>query len=446
MPYDPEGVPILNSDSADIRPPAAPKPGGIGNILKAVLRTLVRLIPGGKGTIEPWMRDVRLKARRWLWARQADSGQFQQENFLTLDPAVIEICPNTEFAYSYYQGRSEGGDWDLSEQRFDRIDVYEAIRKVCQEKSSTWQDTAYYKRILSDIEAGKQYHDCKSAADLDARCAGLSQIYESMQRDGYKSQEELGGDPESEVAVAIGREGRILFSDGAHRLAMAKLLGIREIPVVVAVRHPEWAAFRAQLKAFCKTQPLQSLYQQARHPDLYCVPAEHGCEDRYNEIEASIPVKSGRMLDIGSNLAYMCHRFEDMGFDCTAVEIDETHLFLMEKIKKASDKKFEIRAGSFMDDAPITEHDYEVVLALNIFHHMLKEQDQYEKLIAFLQRLKTNIIVFEPHLAEEPQMDGAYRNFPKEEFCAFVMEHTGMTQKKRIFGAHDGREVFVLSR
>jgi hypothetical protein len=142
----------------------------------------------------------------------------------------------------------------------------------------------------------------------------------------------------------------------------------------------------------------------------------------------------------------MCHRFEDQGFDCTAIEIDETHLYFMKKLRAAADKKFDIRFCSFLDDVDITQQDFEVVLALNIFHHFLKEEPDYIKLISFLKQLKTNYIVFEPHLTDEPQMANAHKNYAAEEFCAFVMEHTGMHSKTRIFQAHDGREVYILSR
>ena len=441
---------MLSSQEAETRsPPAVSKKSssGIGHMFKETLRTMVRAIPGGRKVVEPLLRDMRLKFRRWMWAFKSDGGQYGIENnLLKLDPALIEFYPPAEFAYKSFKGGAMSGDWDLSNKQFDRLELYEAFDQVCKHKTKTWQETSYYKTTIQHIEAGQEFHWCRTREEFDARCDDLSAIYESIAQKGYKSQTELGHDPEHEIAIAIGRNGQILFSDGAHRLAMAKLLGINEIPVLVSVRHPKWAAFKAQLLEFAKTQTLGSLYQQALHPDLLSIPAEHGCSDRFKIIQENLVPQGGKLLDIGANLAYMCHRFEDQGFDCTAIEIDETYLYFMKKLRAAADKKFDIRFCSFLDDMEITQQDFEVVLALNIFHHFLKEEPDYIKLIDFLKRLKANYIVFEPHLTDEPQMANAHKNYAAEEFCAFVMEHTGMNSKARIYQAHDGREVYILSR
>ena len=94
----------------------------------------------------------------------------------------------------------------------------------------------------------------------------------------------------------------------------------------------------------------------------------------------------------------------------------------------------------------LTTNDFEVVLGLNIFHHFLKTEKDYKLLIAFLDRLKVNYMFFEAHLPDEKQMINAFKNYPAEEFCDFIMEHTGLTKKECIFQAHDGRELFLLSR
>jgi hypothetical protein len=55
-------------------------------------------------------------------------------------------------------------------------------------------------------------------------------------------------------------------------------------------------------------------------------------------------------------------------------------------------------------------------------------------------------MVFEPHLTIEEPFANAYKNYPADEFCAFVMKHTGLTKKEKIYTAHDGREIYILSR
>ena len=439
----------MSSEQTEDRSPAAVKlhKGGIAYPFKVAARSIIRIIPGGKSSIEPAIRDLRLRFRRWQWARKAQNGVVDEnENLIALDPARIEFCPKTEFAYRLFKGAAQPGDWDQSDKRFDRLAVYQAFNEVCKQKAKSWSETDYYKTILASIENGQGKYSCETQADLDARCEKLTALYESIATEGYKSQAELNTTFDDEVAVAVSRDGQFLFADGAHRLAIAKVLGLTEIPVLVSVRHPDWLAFKSQLQEFTKTQTLGTLYQQASHPDLMSVPAEHGSADRFAVIEAHLPETRGKMVDIGTNLGYMCHRFEEKGFDCIGTEIDETHLYFLRKLRDYSNRRFEVRAGSFLTDMELTTNDFEVVLGLNIFHHFLKTEEDYKLLIAFLDRLKVNYMFFEAHLPDEEQMLNAYKNYPAEEFCDFIMEHTGLTRKERIFQAHDGREMFLLSR
>ena len=53
---------------------------------------------------------------------------------------------------------------------------------------------------------------------------------------------------------------------------------------------------------------------------------------------------------------------------------------------------------------------------------------------------------FEPHLPDEPQMQGAYRNFGNDEFVRFVAEHAGLPNWERIGSVEDNRSIYRLSR
>lgn len=102
----------------------------------------------------------------------------------------------------------------------------------------------------------------------------MDQIFDTIAKEGYKSQPELrSGSPSlteafgflneyiNEIAVDIDRDGEFLFLDGRHRLAMAHVLDIEEIPIAVIVRHEEWMKHRERIatgKAECTHD----------HPDL----------------------------------------------------------------------------------------------------------------------------------------------------------------------------------
>ena len=186
----------------------------------------------------------------------------------------IEYCSLRGFNIRHFKGRVVPGDWDKLEKRFEDLDVYVAFRQVFLE-GLDWPDTVYYQRNIEFIKAGYIRWGCKNKSEFDQRCKELELLFRAIQQDGYKSQRELVSSHkdlsppvvDNEVIVSIGRHGDLLFSDGAHRLAIAKLLGIESIPVVVAVRHPEWVEHRQDLiRRVGGTDA--AVHQPLTHPDL----------------------------------------------------------------------------------------------------------------------------------------------------------------------------------
>ena len=112
-----------------------------------------------------------------------------------------------------------------------------------------------------------------------------------------------------------------------------------------------------------------------------------------------MPLKGGTLLDIGANWGYFCHRFEDAGFQCYAVEASFREYYFLDKLRVAENRSFAAIHASIFEFWEKSEFD--VVVALSIFHHFLKTENEYEKLVSFLRRLRTRVLFFEPHLADE---------------------------------------------
>ncbi|MXV61222.1 hypothetical protein GS429_03925 [Natronorubrum sp. JWXQ-INN-674] len=113
-----------------------------------------------------------------------------------------------------------------------------------------WEQTA-----LAERYDGLEFREHAEATD---------RLYQHIREDGYKSQRQLLEEkPDvawdglndamhplaNEIAVDIGRNGEILWNMcGQHRLAIAKVLGIDQIPVQVFRRHAEWQAVRDRVR------------------------------------------------------------------------------------------------------------------------------------------------------------------------------------------------------
>ena len=158
------------------------------------------------------------------------------------------------------------GDWDSQ----NREKIYDYIRfkyngfKERFIEGKDWEDTVFFKeyREWEDTIYFKNY---KEGGNRDLikenkesawerykqnHLMRWEDLYKSIKKDGYlehnktmsahRPNDITRGQPESEIEVAVSRDGEILFLDGRNRLAIAKLLNIEEVPVVVNYWHKQY--------------------------------------------------------------------------------------------------------------------------------------------------------------------------------------------------------------
>lgn len=241
--------------------------------------------------------------------------------------------------------------------------------------------------------------------------------------------------------VAFDRRGRLCLVDGADRLAAAAARGEAGVPALVAVRHRAWARIATEVRAYTR-QRGGTAYQPYLHPDLADLPSDQGHE-RFDLLRAALPVRGGTLVDLGANSGYFSHRFEELGFDCVAVERSAKEAHFLAALRDAAGRRFTIVQGSLTEVALPERPD--VVLALNIFHHFLKEEASFRELEAFLGRLEARFLFFGAHLPSDPQMAGADRNMDPAAFTEWVRRAGGFASAREIGRAADGRPVALLA-
>jgi hypothetical protein len=354
-----------------------------------------------------------------------------------VDPDLIRYQSNPYFDQTEMAGAVLGGNWDADPISFDETPVYQSLydRFV---NGSAWHDTILYKVIDSKFVNNPDDTNwgCDSIDEFEGRLRELDELYESIDREGYKSQAELSEstieDPISfrpeaehkrqldEVTVNIGRHGELFCNHGRHRLSIAKILDVDSIPVRVVVRHQVWQDFRDEL-----TLKIQSgrgaTYNRIPHIDFDHIDSQHSSDDRWDCIRSHLERETGVVLDIGSNWGYFCHQFEEVGFECIAVEREASNVEMIQRFRDAHEREFTvINEDIFAVDVELL--DYDVVLALNIFHHFLKTEELYDKLVSLLEILDAKVMFFQSHAPGEEQMEGAYRTVVGDEFADLIVD------------------------
>lgn len=123
-----------------------------------------------------------------------------------------------------------------------------------------WEETEFIQQVHAIIKSGEGvWHDCRSIQEVQQRCDELDVLYGDIRESGYRTQRELRelapsldepfgfmNEQIMEVSVDIARDGELLLVDGRHRVILAQLLELEEIPVTIVTRHKQWMTFREE--------------------------------------------------------------------------------------------------------------------------------------------------------------------------------------------------------
>ncbi|MFX1328521.1 MAG: class I SAM-dependent methyltransferase [Promethearchaeota archaeon] len=380
-------------------------------------------------------------------------GNFTLATILWVRPQIIDFYLSDDSVISSKSLSKLKDQWDLSKKLIKDSLIYRTLQlKVIEGKN--WEEIEYYNLILSQISKGIIKWGCDSKKELDDKLREIESLYQQIKDNRDTIKENLKNENDKKVSkkldsfgkivVAIDRDGQFIAIEGINNLLVAKLLNIPIIPVHVKVRDKAWVDFKKKLYYFSTNYRSRRLYQRVSHPDLQDIPSTYG-DIRFKIIKENLSIFKGTVLDIGANLGYFCSRFEEEGFDCYAVEINKFYIYFLTKLKKAENKKFKIIPNSIFNYKINQELHFDIVLALNIFHHFLKRKNTYFNLITLLKRLKTKELYFGAHNPIELQNTKVYRNYNPDQFVNFIIENSCLNKAQALIKLKNGRILYKLT-
>jgi hypothetical protein len=152
------------------------------------------------------------------------------------DDFIKRVIPSI----SYNIGQIRGGNWDIVGTSFEESDFYVSFKERFL-KGKKWEETPLYHRVKNDIEIENKIEWSFLLKKYKVQFIYWDNLYENIKLNGYKNQTQLGNiNISNEVRVLVSRNGEILFQDGWHRLSIAKILDLNQIPVIVSVWHKEY--------------------------------------------------------------------------------------------------------------------------------------------------------------------------------------------------------------
>lgn len=200
-----------------------------------------------------------------------------------VDPSNVEYC-NNEIRLNWGLGRVQGGRWNREEHRYP-VREMPIWRGLVQrfEDGDDWDETTLYRRAADRFDDGVAHRGYEDVNEFrDVRCEYLDTLYETIRDDGYRSNRDAGHDNPAasdvpfedayahhlEPLVVIGPSGEIYWTEGYHRLAIASILNVDEIPVHVLCRHEEWQRIRDEIHGIPGSDRSPEFDGDTAHPDL----------------------------------------------------------------------------------------------------------------------------------------------------------------------------------
>jgi len=387
-----------------------------------------------------------LVRRRWLACFRTTTDFAREVEFCLhwVSPREIEYRSLVDSHVDLDRGRVRRGKWDDLVERFDRFDYYAAYREVLA-GDAEWVDTTFYHRVLSQIEAGQPKWGCHTRKEFDHRLEYVTSLFEEMREFGYVPNHNT-----EQITVDVGRHGDLLFVDGQHRLSFARLLDLPAVPILLLARHPQWTRFKREIIRYA-LRHRGRVRDPLLHPDLEDIQAEFG-EKRFELIQRSLKAQGGRLLDLNSHWGYFCHRFEDLGFACTAVEPDGVNQGFLMRLRRARGKQFELckePALAFLERVQEEQKpSYDVVLALGLFDDptiSARGRKDYEQLFAYVKTQELYVMHRPPANISLFHSAGRW-TFREAEFIEFARTASRFDDITCVGHVEDGLPVYRLGR
>ncbi len=168
------------------------------------------------------------------------------------------------------------GQWDLHatgaalSRRQQLVPVSHQVKPIREERIEQFlaeqvplRETRRYREMMAQLKGQRMTGSTKwdTPEQIEAYLEDVLDLCRRIRTDGYCARPE--GAPGKEITVRIGRDGSFIkWGQGTHRVAIARFLQLRSVPVVVDLMHWQWA------RACLASRPPGTTMRQAVEDEL----------------------------------------------------------------------------------------------------------------------------------------------------------------------------------
>ncbi len=217
------------------------------------------------------MVDLDAFRRYTEWHDHANQRQYDAApdpwRLIPVDPAAVERFTVVDLRYGL--GQVRGGDWDRDCRDLMETDLARGLVQRFGEDRD-WADTVYHDYVREQFDSE---HGFRGMDDFETDAPDwfdhVEGVHDSV-REGYRTNRGHTYDDPADLAYVhqmdpialIDRDGAVVWTEGFHRLVLARIAGVESVPVHVLWRHADWQSTR---DAVARGDPVDVSLD---HPDL----------------------------------------------------------------------------------------------------------------------------------------------------------------------------------
>lgn len=187
--------------------------------------------------------------------------------YFWVDPFKLTLKCKLDTKRVYHGRLFLSGDWDQPRISMSDQEQNDPRYQSCQELLSgvPVRECSEFKSLLARLQAGQKPRGLATEEQVERFLQRQLAIYKQVQVEGaLRTQTQLGkARYGGEINCVVGSDGELLkTTDGNHRLAVARVLGIKLIPVQVSRIHADLLPYVQSLSARSATEAVNSYLQE----------------------------------------------------------------------------------------------------------------------------------------------------------------------------------------
>jgi len=371
-------------------------------------------------------------------------GNIKLNKIFYIDPKKVKfMLSNKKYFHWKRSYRILGGDWDKNKILFSDYNVFDSIKKKYN-NGEKWKNTKLY-HLLPEEVPNKEIWTFPNERRRDLEIAKIEKLYEKIKKVGYKKNRGTESIKSwylrkkfkpvlDEVVLAVGRNGDYFFINGKHRLSIAKVLKIKEIPIIFLIRHKKWMIFRKRFSTFINQETTTNC-ANIQHPDLQDINFID-CKEIFQKLrEDLLSYNNSLILSLGAKLGYICSKLEEIGFNCVAIEPNPMYYYFLTKLKEIEDWKFKIFQR--IDSEKIKMTNFKIIF---IEDHFLINSNSFNEIIKYIKDYDVEIV----YIKKNKNIRSSHFDNKLSLLINMIINNTNLSRLYKLFNSREVGEIIKI--